>query len=79
MNTNVQTEAYLLKVALQRPDRAGRDDRADVTIRAHEHPVARHQPIRSLEMAVVVDEIAVYADDVDVQRLARRYSARSAS
>jgi hypothetical protein len=66
-------KAYAPKVALQRADLAGRDDRPDVAVRAHKHPITGHHTIRVAQVGTGINDVAAGTDDVDVQPRARRH------
>ena len=68
------SQAHHPEVILQRRDLLSRDDRTDIAVGTHEHPIAGLQRVGVTEMTVFVDDIAACTKGMDVQVCSWRYA-----
>src|ERR1041384_2936813 len=60
-------EAHPRQIALQCCDLTGPGDRADIAVRANQHPLAGQQAVGIFEVSAIIDQLAMRADDTDAQ------------
>ena len=63
----MHAEPGLFQVGLERSKSAGRDEGADVSVRAHQYPAARCDGISFAKMPVLVDQLACSTQGMNSQ------------